>query len=35
MTRYACVVAKIAEQRTHFFDTYRSYVINYSLGRIS
>jgi len=22
-----------AEQRTHFFDQYRSYVINYNLGQ--
>ena len=24
---------RIAPQRTHFFDTYRSYVINYNLGK--
>ena len=24
---------KAAEQRTRFFDTYRSYVINYNLGK--
>jgi hypothetical protein len=25
--------AAAAEQRTRFFDTYRSYVINYNLGK--
>jgi hypothetical protein len=33
MTRYAMSSPKSAEQRTHFFDTYRSYVINYNLGK--
>jgi hypothetical protein len=33
MTRYAMSSPKAAEQRTHFFDTYRSYVINYNLGK--
>ena len=33
LTRYAMASPKSAEQRTHFFDTYRSYVINYNLGK--
>ena len=33
MTRYAMSSPNAAEQRTHFFDTYRSYVINYNLGK--
>jgi len=33
MTRFAMSSPKAAEQRTHFFDTYRSYVINYNLGK--
>ena len=33
MSRYAMSSPKAAEQRTHFFDTYRSYVINYNLGK--
>jgi hypothetical protein len=33
LTRYAMSSPKAAEQRTHFFDTYRSYVINYNLGK--
>jgi hypothetical protein len=33
MTRYAMSSPKAAEQRTRFFDTYRSYVINYNLGK--
>ncbi|HJZ70539.1 MAG TPA: hypothetical protein VKE51_02300 [Vicinamibacterales bacterium] len=33
LTRYAMASPKVAEQRTHFFDTYRSYVINYNLGK--
>jgi len=33
MTRYAMSSPKVADQRTHFFDTYRSYVINYNLGK--
>jgi hypothetical protein len=31
--RYAMTPAAAAEQRTRFFDTYRSYVINYNLGK--
>jgi hypothetical protein len=30
---YAMTPAAAAEQRTRFFDTYRSYVINYNLGK--
>jgi hypothetical protein len=33
MSRYAMSSPKAAEQRTHFFDAYRSYVINYNLGK--
>ena len=33
LTRYAMMPAASAEQRTRFFDTYRSYVINYNLGK--
>jgi hypothetical protein len=33
MTRYAMTSSARAEQRTRFFDTYRSYVINYNLGK--
>jgi hypothetical protein len=33
LTRYAMMPAASAEQRTKFFDTYRSYVINYNLGK--
>ena len=33
LTRYAMMPAAAAEQRTRFFDTYRSYVINYNLGK--
>jgi hypothetical protein len=33
LSRYAMSSPKAAEQRTHFFDTYRSYVINYNLGK--
>ena len=33
LSRYALSSPKAAEQRTHFFDTYRSYVINYNLGK--
>ena len=33
LTRYAMMPAVAAEQRTRFFDTYRSYVINYNLGK--
>jgi hypothetical protein len=33
LTRYAMMPAAAAEQRTKFFDTYRSYVINYNLGK--
>jgi hypothetical protein len=33
MSRYAMSSPNAAEQRTHFFDTYRSYVINYNLGK--
>ncbi|MEZ5317407.1 MAG: hypothetical protein R2752_08420 [Vicinamibacterales bacterium] len=31
--RYAMMPADRAQQRTRFFDQYRSYVINYNLGR--
>jgi hypothetical protein len=33
LMRYAMMPAAAAEQRTRFFDTYRSYVINYNLGK--
>lgn len=33
LTRYAMMPAASAEQRTKFFDAYRSYVINYNLGK--
>ena len=33
LTRYALMSQPRAEQRVRFFDTYRSYVINYNLGR--
>jgi hypothetical protein len=33
LARYAMMSAARAEQRTKFFDTYRSYVINYNLGK--
>jgi hypothetical protein len=33
LTEYAMMPAALAEQRTKFFDTYRSYVINYSVGK--
>jgi hypothetical protein len=33
LSRYAMSSPNAAEQRTHFFDTYRSYVINYNLGK--
>jgi arylsulfatase A-like enzyme len=33
LTRHAMMPAATAEQRTRFFDTYRSYVINYNLGK--
>jgi hypothetical protein len=33
LQRYAMMPAAAAEQRTRFFDTYRSYVINYNLGK--
>jgi hypothetical protein len=33
LTRYAMMSPDAAEQRTRFFDTYRSYVINYNLGK--
>lgn len=33
LVRYALSTPKQAEQRTRFFDTYRSYVINYNLGK--
>ncbi len=33
LTEYAMMAPKQAEQRTRFFDTYRSYVINYNLGK--
>ena len=32
LTEYAMMSPARAEQRTRFFDTYRSYVINYNLG---
>jgi len=33
LTHYAMMSPARAEQRTRFFDTYRSYVINYNLGK--
>jgi len=33
LTRYAMMSSPRAEQRTRFFDQYRSYVINYNLGK--
>jgi hypothetical protein len=33
LTRYAMMSPARAEQRTRFFDEYRSYVINYNLGK--
>ena len=33
LTRYAMMPKDRAEQRTRFFDKYRSYVINYNLGK--
>jgi hypothetical protein len=33
LMRYAMMPKDRAEQRTRFFDTYRSYVINYNLGQ--
>jgi hypothetical protein len=33
LQRYAMMPAARAEQRTRFFDDYRSYVINYNLGQ--
>ena len=33
LTRYAMMPPDRAEQRTRFFDQYRSYVINYNVGR--
>lgn len=33
MTRYAMMAPERAAQRTRFFDQYRSYVINYNLGK--
>jgi hypothetical protein len=33
LTRYALTPRDRAEQRVRFFDTYRSYVINYNLGK--
>lgn len=33
LVRYTLVSRERAEQRVDFFDTYRSYVINYNLGR--
>jgi hypothetical protein len=33
LARYAMMSPARAEQRTKFFDTYRSYVINYNLGK--
>jgi hypothetical protein len=33
LSRYAMMSPPRAEQRTRFFDTYRSYVINYNLGK--
>ena len=33
LARYAMTSPARAEQRTRFYDTYRSYVINYNLGK--
>ena len=33
LDRFAMMSPARAEQRTRFFDTYRSYVINYNLGK--
>ena len=33
LARYTMMAPARAEQRTRFFDTYRSYVINYNLGK--
>jgi len=33
LTRFALMTPDRAEQRTRFFDQYRSYVINYNLGK--
>jgi hypothetical protein len=33
LSKYAMMSPVRAEQRTRFFDTYRSYVINYNLGK--
>jgi len=33
LQRYALMAPAVAEQRVKFFDKYRSYVINYNLGR--
>ncbi len=33
LERYALMAPSVARQRIRFFDTYRSYVINYSLGQ--
>lgn len=33
LTRFALMSPARAEQRTHFMDDYRSYVINYNLGK--
>jgi hypothetical protein len=33
LSQYAMMSPVRAEQRTRFFDTYRSYVINYNLGK--
>jgi hypothetical protein len=33
LTRFALMSPQRAEQRTRFFDDYRSYVINYNLGK--
>jgi hypothetical protein len=33
LTRFALMSPERAEQRTRFFDDYRSYVINYNLGK--
>ena len=33
LVRYDLMSPERAEQRTHFFDKYRSYVINYNLGQ--
>jgi hypothetical protein len=33
LTEYAMMSPSSAEKRTHFFDAYRSYVINYNLGK--